>query len=677
MITSFAEDVVPVLVSTRAKRIENAKQFLKDNLIEIIACAARIYDLIEITLYSSINRQKKENEDQKKRHESNNKILQQHEVDALYKLIKSLLMNDISSTHNLLFEVICFLKSKEESNLLTRRWFSTWWKNNDLHRIKIKSITIVRYFAAQESDVKQWFVNYRNILQELHIIRSRHVWNFDEADFRVNCMQKKNILMFKDISDFYSINSENRKSLIIIEEINVADHKLISFVLIIQKQRLMQNWVQLELFAETLIKTFENEFTNDEIIIVWLKHFILHTNSNTNSLQKWKLLLMNQHDNHYIFEFVRFANDHHIRSFSFIFHFTHCMQSLNVEIFHSYKKHHDNIIKQVVAKFHLEYSLKRFCDDLSQIREHTFKEIIIRFAFEKFDMWSVNSQRCIDQLKKFAASNMKKFEFVRMLHDQLMSDDSSSNDLSLSKRFRIESQSCQDVNENLREWISRIRNINRTQWSDFIRANKFVEFAASTKRVMTQSHLTKFELDIHQKRRLDDLLQKITSRKRLHESNVKELTKENAEQTIAKKQQKETKTKRRKEYNNMMRIWRMKRDEMHAKEIIARKNEKARIKQIKKMKKQSVFISTKLMTLIANSEAKWKSSNEMWNAKQEKKKIKKRDDDDDDVQFIVNTMNDSNLWLQMNEQADYMTFDLRDENHFEKHFEHDEDDYFN
>jgi hypothetical protein len=71
---------------------------------------------------------------------------------------------------------------------------------------------------------------------------------------------------------------------------------------------------------------------------------------------------------------------------------------------------------------------------------------------------------------------------------------------------------------------------------------------------MTKSHLTKFELDIHQKRRLDDLLQKITSRKRLHESNVKKLTKEDAEQTIAKKQQKETKTKRRKEYNNMMRI---------------------------------------------------------------------------------------------------------------------------
>jgi hypothetical protein len=71
---------------------------------------------------------------------------------------------------------------------------------------------------------------------------------------------------------------------------------------------------------------------------------------------------------------------------------------------------------------------------------------------------------------------------------------------------------------------------------------------------MTKSHLTKFKLNIHQKRRLDDLLQKITSRKKLQTSHVTELTKEDAEQTIAKKQQKEAKTKRRKEYNNMMKI---------------------------------------------------------------------------------------------------------------------------
>jgi hypothetical protein len=95
---------------------------------------------------------------------------------------------------------------------------------------------------------------------------------------------------------------------------------------------------------------------------------------------------MNQHGSHCIPEFVRLANDHHIRSFSFIAHLTHCMQSLDVGIFHSYKKHHDNVIKQALAEFHLQYSLERFCDDLGQIREHTFKGIIIRSAFEKFGM---------------------------------------------------------------------------------------------------------------------------------------------------------------------------------------------------------------------------------------------------------------------------------------------------
>jgi hypothetical protein len=76
MITFFAEDVVLVFVSTRAKRIENAKQFLKENFIEIIACAARIHDLIEITLYSSIKRQKDEAEKTSlsERREEHNKI---------------------------------------------------------------------------------------------------------------------------------------------------------------------------------------------------------------------------------------------------------------------------------------------------------------------------------------------------------------------------------------------------------------------------------------------------------------------------------------------------------------------------------------------------------------------------------------------------------------------------
>jgi hypothetical protein len=46
----------------------------------------------------------------------------------------------------------------------------------------------------------------------------------------------------------------------------------------------------------------------------------------------------------------------------------------------------------------------------------------------------------------------------------------------------------------------------------------------------------------------------------------------------------------------------MKRDEVHAKDVIARKIEKARIKQIKEMTKSRLFISVELLQLIDDSE---------------------------------------------------------------------------
>ncbi len=125
MIISFAEDVVLVLVFTRAKRIENAKQFLKENFIEIIACVTRIHDLIEITLYSSIKRQKNEAEKTFlfERREEHNKILSQNETDALHDLIRFLLICCISSTHNLIFAAILYLKRAKKSDVSSRRRF--------------------------------------------------------------------------------------------------------------------------------------------------------------------------------------------------------------------------------------------------------------------------------------------------------------------------------------------------------------------------------------------------------------------------------------------------------------------------------------------------------------------------------------------------------------------------
>ncbi len=167
----------------------------------------------------------------------------------------------------------------------------------------------------------------------MNIRKKRNIINFDESDFRSKCMKKQEIIVFIEIKKHYQVSFENRKSLIIIEMINAVEEFSFSLMIIIQRQDLMISWFDDnddELSENTYVMFFESEFISYKIALKFLKHYI--KNSNVDSNAEWKLMLMNNHESHIIFEFIAFANENHIRSFSLIFHLTHCMQSLNVKI---------------------------------------------------------------------------------------------------------------------------------------------------------------------------------------------------------------------------------------------------------------------------------------------------------------------------------------------------------
>jgi hypothetical protein len=93
----------------------------------------------------------------------------------------------------------------------------------------------------------------------------------------------------------------------------------------------MINWFSSDLLANTHIVTSDSDFTFNQIIVKFLKHYIKHSDAELNA--EWKLMFMNNHDFHLTSEFISLMNDYHIRSFSLISHLTHCIQSLDVEIF--------------------------------------------------------------------------------------------------------------------------------------------------------------------------------------------------------------------------------------------------------------------------------------------------------------------------------------------------------
>ena len=110
---------------------------------------------------------------------------------------------------------------------------------------------------------------------------------------------------------------------------------------------------------------------------------------------------MDNHGSHETPEFIKLANENHIRPYPLIPHLTHCMQPLDVGVFQLYKHWHDIAIENALSSLDIEYSLRSFLRDLPWIREQTFKQDIIKHAFQKASMNPVNTKECLKQLKMF------------------------------------------------------------------------------------------------------------------------------------------------------------------------------------------------------------------------------------------------------------------------------------
>lgn len=83
------------------------------------------------------------------------------------------------------------------------------------------------------------------------------------------------------------------------------------------------------------------------------------------------------------------------------------MQPLNIGILQPYKHWHNIAIQNAMTEVDLDYSTVRFREDLTRIRDNTFKKSTIQSAFEKCGMYPVNPTKRITQLREFVLGSSK------------------------------------------------------------------------------------------------------------------------------------------------------------------------------------------------------------------------------------------------------------------------------
>ena len=184
-------------------RIRQAVAFLREYPNEEPAPIARLYMVPLSSLYSALQRPTPYGRG------GNNRILLDHHTIAIHNFIRSLLCNGIKPTQELIYGTICKLREDSHPNKgpPSKQWFYTWWKKNHLHKIKSKPIPMVRFYAQEAKKVKEWFLDYVELIRELGIKR-KDIWNFDEGGFRSGCDARQEILVPDDVYEvsYYSLS---------------------------------------------------------------------------------------------------------------------------------------------------------------------------------------------------------------------------------------------------------------------------------------------------------------------------------------------------------------------------------------------------------------------------------------------------------------------------------------
>lgn len=93
----------------------------------------------------------------------------------------------------------------------------------------------------------------------------------------------------------------------------------------------MVSWYNEKLTGTELVLLSESSYTNSELAMLYLEHFISNTRVSPNEAAK--VLLMDSHISHISPEFVIRATAMNVFPYAFPSHLTHVMQPLNVSVF--------------------------------------------------------------------------------------------------------------------------------------------------------------------------------------------------------------------------------------------------------------------------------------------------------------------------------------------------------
>jgi hypothetical protein len=103
----------------------------------------------------------------------------------------------------------------------------------------------------------------------------------------VGIPSRQTVIVPRTVTELYTPSPKNRLSITVIESL-CSNGTVIALVLIILGKTHMESWYHENLLSEERILLSNSGYTNDELAIIWLRHFIKEMKSEGNASCLWK-----------------------------------------------------------------------------------------------------------------------------------------------------------------------------------------------------------------------------------------------------------------------------------------------------------------------------------------------------------------------------------------------------
>ncbi len=377
-------------------RIEEATDAIHDDEYKFASTAAQTFEVSVWTL----QRRLAETHTSLFERESHEYVLntEQRETICIYltrlnKLSISARLRHLRGAANFLLQQA----NSVNSSRVEQHWSVQFLQqNSQFFKRKQTSLAADRKTSLTVEVAKQHFYDFRDVLIK-YAIQSNDIWNMNESDFHIEVERDHLVITLIKKKPLRAIDSGVRDLVSDVKAIN-AEREKISLMLIVFEINILNKWVQEnDLNDDLLLATTEFEYSNDEKIFDWLKHFDFH--SRKTQVEAHRLLIMNNYESHLIYEFLQYVDLYNNVIFTLSSHSTHLTQSLNVEIFQLMKHYHSKMIDETIRLESTSFNKQNFLAFFISLRVKIFTESNTRSTFKQTELVSYSSKVMLKKMR--------------------------------------------------------------------------------------------------------------------------------------------------------------------------------------------------------------------------------------------------------------------------------------